>query len=278
MGALRARTSPQYVQMCPCDASHWEFILRTTGRTAVKAQKKKVSWLQQEQPAVIRVADTYTIEKVTFEGGRLFDFDKVAGRGWNVSPHPSLLKAAASLHQSVLEPYESDTMAVICAAAAADDDGDEPDDGLGGTTKRARAPAPDKLQLVFDDVQATLYLRIVFSRKPLSDLGPRSDHVAGDLPSTAPASSTMRPPPSPEPGFLEWGFRQQWKDLVQKGWRARQGTGLVDWYYVRPGANHKTGALDVDYFTSPEALQRFLVSHAVDLESGRVGAISEDPN
>ena len=39
-----------------------------------------------------------------------------------------------------------------------------------------------------------------------------------------------------------------------------------------------TGALDVDYFTSPEALQRFLVSHAVDLESGRVGAISEDPN
>ena len=84
----------------------------------------------------------------------------------------------------------------------------------------------------------------------------------------------LRPPPSPEPGFLEWGFRQQWKELVGNGWTARPGRGLVDWCYIRPGAS-SAGVVGVDYFTSPEDVQAFLASHVIDFDSGRVGAITD---
>jgi len=48
-----------------------------------------------------------------------------------------------------------------------------------------------------------------------------------------------------------------WTKLENSGWTSKQGSGLIDVYYVLPGRSAKKGVAGVDFFTSREAIQEY---------------------
>ena len=76
-------------------------------------------------------------------------------------------------------------------------------------------------------------------------------------PADAPAAATAEP--DQDPGAEEEEEDLAWPKLRDLGWYNKKGTGLVDYYYVRPGKTVEGGAEGTDYFlTEAEAVEASL--------------------
>ena len=54
-----------------------------------------------------------------------------------------------------------------------------------------------------------------------------------------------------------------WKNLTSRGWTYRHGSGLVDFYYPKPGCNKNDGVQGQDFFTSKEDVQKHIESGGI---------------
>ena len=77
------------------------------------------------------------------------------------------------------------------------------------------------------------------------------------------STPTAKRSSGPLPEISDFNIDDEWADVFNKmkdsGWHSAQGTGVVDWYYYKPGIDTPNGFVHgEDYFHSEEEVREYV--------------------